>query len=102
MRQMVCKDRRFFWIEGGSFGIGPACMRKGDVVVVLFGGKTPYILRTCGRSYLYIGQAYVDKLMTGNLIEEMERGRVHEQGFFWCNSISTATTTISSIYNSFG
>lgn len=80
--EVVCDGRRFFQMDNGSFGIGPACMREGDVVVVLFGGQSPYILRPCGRSYLYMGQAYVDELMEGQLIDAMKAGKVQEREFF--------------------
>ncbi|OAL51695.1 HET-domain-containing protein [Pyrenochaeta sp. DS3sAY3a] len=80
--EIVCSHRRFFQMENGSFGIGPACMRNGDVVVVLFGGESPYVLRPCGRSYLFMGQAYVDELMEGQLIDAMKAGQVQEREFF--------------------
>lgn len=39
--------RRFFVTREGYFGLGPFQIRKGDRVVVLCGGKTPYVLRRC-------------------------------------------------------
>ncbi|KAH4195711.1 hypothetical protein HBI80_123130 [Parastagonospora nodorum] len=79
--EIVCLERRFFQLSNGKFGIGPACMRVGDVVVVLFGGDAPYVLRPCGRSYLLMGQAYVDELMNGELMDELDAGRVQERQF---------------------
>lgn len=37
--------RRFFVTSEGYFGLGPFQSRKGDRVVALCGGKTPYVLR---------------------------------------------------------
>jgi hypothetical protein len=56
-----------FWTEKSSYGIGPHCMRSGDVVVVLYGGNTPYVLRPRGDGYIFLGQAYVDEIMHGEL-----------------------------------
>jgi hypothetical protein len=39
--EAVCLGRKFFFTTRGTLGIGPACMRGGDIVVVLFGRDTP-------------------------------------------------------------
>jgi len=80
--EIVCSGRRFFRMANGNFGLGPACMREGDVVAVLFGGHAPYVLRPCGRSYMYMGQAYVDEIMDGQLVDQMEAGQIKEREFF--------------------
>jgi hypothetical protein len=77
----LCSQRRFFWTETGTFGLGPQCMCTGDIVVVLYGGNTPYVLRPQGDTYLFIGQAYVDRIMQGQLVEEVEAGRLQKQEF---------------------
>jgi hypothetical protein len=78
---LFCDLRRFFWTENASLGLGPQCMRAGDVVVVLHGGNTPYVLRPKGDKYLFMGQAYVDDIMNGQLMEKLDRGEVQEQDF---------------------
>jgi hypothetical protein len=79
---LVCDCRRLFYTSNGSYGLGPACMREGDLVVIFFGGDTPYVLRPKGEGYLFLGQAYVDELMQGKLVDdEMEAGRVNEEDF---------------------
>jgi hypothetical protein len=80
--EIVCTGRRFFHTADGHFGLGPACMREGDIVAVLFGGHAPYVLRPCGRSYIYMGQAYVDEIMDGQLVDQMEAGWIPEKEFF--------------------
>ncbi|KAK3367646.1 heterokaryon incompatibility protein-domain-containing protein [Podospora didyma] len=37
--------RRVFTCDDGKFGLGPAAMREGDVVAILFGGVVPFVLR---------------------------------------------------------
>jgi hypothetical protein len=78
---MICDLRRLFWTENTVLGLGPQCSRAGDVVVVLHGGNTPYILRPRGDKYLFMGQAYVDDIMNGQLMEKLGRGEVQEQDF---------------------
>lgn len=50
-----CLSRYVFWTEDGTFDLGPKCMQPGDVVVVLFGGKIPYVLRPDGNKLFFIG-----------------------------------------------
>ena len=65
----ACRQRRMFWTERGSYGLGPHSMRAGDSVVVLYGGNTPYVLRPRGREYIFMGQAYVDEIMNRELFQ---------------------------------
>lgn len=66
----VLYGRRIFHCEDGKFGLGPAAMRHGDVVAVLFGGIVPYILRPLadGRWSL-LGECFVPELMQGEAVE---------------------------------
>jgi hypothetical protein len=77
----TCEQRRIFWTEKRSYGLGPQCMRSGDVVVVLYGGNTPYVLRPRGNEYIFMGQAYVDEIMHGELFDELEVSPPQEQTF---------------------
>jgi hypothetical protein len=56
--EIVCTNRRLVQTTDGNFGLGPLATRKGDIVVILFGGDAPYVLRPCNDSYLLIGQVY--------------------------------------------
>ena len=49
-------------------------MRPGDIIVVLFGCDIPCVLRPFNNNYLFLGLAYVDEIMQGELINEMVRG----------------------------
>lgn len=66
--------RTFATTVGGYYVLGPAVAEKGDVVCVLFGGRTPYILRPKGDHYLFVGECYVHGMMDGEAIGMMERG----------------------------
>jgi hypothetical protein len=78
----TCSMRRMFWTEHDYLGLGPQCMRAGDIVAVLHGGNTPYVLRPRGDKYLFMGSAYVDVIMNGQLMERLSRGEVQEQDFY--------------------
>ena len=58
-----CAGFRFFWTSNRDCGLGPGCMRTGDIIVVLYGGQTPFVLRPRGDAYLILGQAYVHSIM---------------------------------------
>ncbi|KAL0943563.1 heterokaryon incompatibility protein [Colletotrichum truncatum] len=69
----ACSDRAFFIASGGSLGIGPETMRSGDIVVVLFGGRVPYVLRPLrDGDYSFIGECYVHHFMDGEVIRKWQ------------------------------
>ncbi|KAF7547051.1 hypothetical protein G7046_g9130 [Stylonectria norvegica] len=58
-------------------GSGPGSLKEGDVVVVLFGGTNPYILRQKDSSaeeelWEYVGEAYCDGVMDGEALDGKE------------------------------
>ena len=64
--------RAFFVSEKGYMGIGPWDIEAGDVVVVLLGVRTPFVLRPNADagpgSYSIIGDCYVDGFMNGQAL----------------------------------
>ncbi|KAF7925774.1 uncharacterized protein EAE98_006999 [Botrytis deweyae] len=74
--------RRFFRTKTGYIGVGPSGMKEGDQVCVLFGGKTPFILRRKDpeakvhnksvEEWIFVGDAYVQGIMNGEAIKSME------------------------------
>ena len=73
--------RGCFFTEDGRLGMGPASMRKGDRVVVLFGAGTPFVLRPRKDKWLLLGDCYVSGLMAGESIEKWQAGELQEQWF---------------------
>lgn len=55
-----------------SLCLGPAAIRVGDVLCILFGGQVPFILRSEGEHYRLVGECYVYELMDGKGL--LERG----------------------------
>lgn len=68
--------RRVFRCEDGKLGLGPAAMRPGDLVVVLFGGIVPYVLRPLDgeggdeQKWAFVGECIVPTIMQGQAVEE--------------------------------
>jgi len=73
--------RKFGSTSYGYYILGPKLMKKGDIVAVFFGGKTPFCLRKQGSQYLLIGECYVHGLMDGEAMDLMEHREVSEKTF---------------------
>jgi hypothetical protein len=49
------KNRRLFFTDDGNPALGPEHMQDDDVVVALYTGKTPYVMRPWGDAYRMLG-----------------------------------------------
>jgi hypothetical protein len=79
----VCNGRRLFMTNDGHFGIGPRAMEPEDEVAVLFGGITPFIVRSASQrrkepqvygSYRFVGESYVHGFMKGEVVAAWRNG----------------------------
>jgi hypothetical protein len=70
------KGMKLFVTKRGYLGIGPKCLEDEDTLVVLCGGRVPYVFRTareehCGdrddRGFQLLGDCYLDNLMHGEI-----------------------------------
>ncbi|KAJ4135292.1 hypothetical protein NW768_004914 [Fusarium equiseti] len=69
-------ERRLFFSRDLAYiGLGPKILQKNDVVCVLLGGATPFILRPFESKYRLVGECYVSELMTGEAIEDWGSGK---------------------------
>jgi hypothetical protein len=63
--------RRFFTTKNGFIGLTSPGTRPRDLVVILLGGKTPFIIRDDSKGeegqtiFKLVGEAYIDGLMNG-------------------------------------
>ncbi|KAM5366082.1 hypothetical protein ACJZ2D_010687 [Fusarium nematophilum] len=64
--QTASLGRRFFVTEDGRMGFGPEVAEKGDDIVILSGGKVPYVLREGDEAYEVIGDAFLDGAMVAD------------------------------------
>jgi hypothetical protein len=80
--EVVTGGRCFVTTAKGYFGFAPTECREGDVVVVLYGGRVPYVLRPIDvtetgshrRDYVLLGDAYIHGIMDGEAFEGVEEG----------------------------
>ncbi|KAM3067208.1 hypothetical protein ACMFMF_009708 [Clarireedia jacksonii] len=66
-------DRRFFLTDRNQMGMAPQETEEGDVVVIPLGCSGPVVLRLCDGRYRVVGECYVDGVMYGEVMENMER-----------------------------
>jgi hypothetical protein len=74
-------NRKFATTSKGYYVLGPKIMMRGDIICVLFGGKTPFCLRQQDDHYLLVGECYVHGLMNGEAMDMMDRGEVRKKMF---------------------
>jgi len=55
--------RRIFLLKGGSFGLGPTAMEKGDLCFVIPNAQTPVIIRRGEGGYKLVGDCFVHDLV---------------------------------------
>lgn len=88
---MATFRRRLIVTEQGGIGFGPAEAEVGDQLCCLYGGKSPYILRKSSqtkirtffkkslRSYRLVGDAFIDGLMDGEIIDLVSKGHLESE-----------------------
>lgn len=80
---MSCNGTRIVRTQNGFIGTVPRTARKGDLVCVLFGGQTPFVLRRDVHQeglYRLVGDCYVHGLMNGealNMELEEQKFEIH-------------------------
>jgi hypothetical protein len=78
-----CNDSCFFSTRGGLVGLSPTSARVGDILVVLYGGPVPYVLRELpdshrdteglAKRYEFVGECYLESYMDGRGIRDNEQ-----------------------------
>jgi hypothetical protein len=72
-------NRAMFVTSKGFIGLAPWNAKKGDLICVLLGGCTPYLLRPVSGLYTLVGEAYVYGIMGGELFgHEMGHARLRD------------------------
>jgi hypothetical protein len=68
-RLLIMLDSRLFTTSSGQLGLGPANMKPDDIIVVLFGGNTPFLLRPLANGqWNLVGRCYVHGIMRGEAL----------------------------------
>ena len=71
--EQATTNQRFCMTEKRRPGLASPDARPGDMLVVLFGGHVPFILRPCEGSdseYINVGEAYVHGCMQGEILSD--------------------------------
>lgn len=68
------KCRRFFVTKAGLLGLGPETSEVGDVVYIIPGASTPFVLRATGKKkkkkqYRIVGESFVYGIMDGEFMK---------------------------------
>lgn len=64
-------NRLLFSTPSGYFGLGPQTVKPGDALVILYGGRFPFIFRPFDLSkseYEFVGYCYVHSIMDGEAV----------------------------------
>ncbi|KAI1749089.1 heterokaryon incompatibility protein-domain-containing protein [Xylaria castorea] len=83
----TCLDPCFFVATGGYYGLCPWTAQEGDMVVLLYGGNVPYLLRPVSKgisakesdvdpedTFELVGECYVQGIMHGEFLNREDRG----------------------------
>lgn len=71
----------FFHTAQGYRGTASRSAQVGDVVVVFFGSRVPFIVRKHQSGYRLISHCYLDGFMDGRAIEMLKKGELEAQEF---------------------
>lgn len=63
--------RRFLVSDAGYIGLAPQNAEEADLVCVLLGGRTPFVLRPREDLYELIGPCYVHGIMDGEAMGQL-------------------------------
>jgi hypothetical protein len=75
------ENRCFFVSSKGYMALGPLGTQVGDEICVLLGCDQPLLIRRLGDHHVVVGQCYVYGMMYGEMIDEMEAGRLVAENF---------------------
>ncbi|KAI0473892.1 hypothetical protein GGR56DRAFT_554404 [Xylariaceae sp. FL0804] len=98
----VSYGRRRFATQNGCFGLGPAGVRTGRLVCVLFGGRVPYMLRLTDTEGFVrlVGESYVHGIMHGEAIRLWRERKLSKVRFTLCRKRRNVPAQVSEAENS--
>ncbi|CAH0051667.1 unnamed protein product [Clonostachys solani] len=68
----VIAHRRFCITENGRIGLVPLHAEVADIICIVRGGTTPYVIRPDEEDWCYIGDSYVRGVMRGEMLQSEE------------------------------
>lgn len=73
--------KRFCTTSRGYYLLAPDVVKTGDVLCILYGGQTPFLLRPKGDVWLLVGECFACGLMFGEVDDLRRRNEAIEQRF---------------------
>jgi hypothetical protein len=67
---LIAEGRSLCVTTSGRICLTPSETRVGDSVAILYGGRTPYVLRPVGENFEFVGESYVHGLMKGEALKD--------------------------------
>lgn len=79
----LSSGRRVFVTESLNHGLGPGTMQQGVVLVILFSGATPFLVRPTGTegAYWFAGECWVEEWTDGQAIGLIDKDRLTHEWF---------------------
>jgi hypothetical protein len=74
-------ERKLFITSLGFIGIGVPTVQEGDLVTILFGIATPFVIRDYGGYQKFVGASRVGGVMDGELIPFYKEGLFQKRSF---------------------
>ena len=75
-------------------GLGPPHAAVGDIVAVFFGSDVPFVLRPQEDKFRLIGEAHVQDIMDGEVMEWWKNGNASEQELFGPTTLEEKTFVV--------
>jgi hypothetical protein len=72
---------RFCIASKGSMVLAPAEAQNGDIVCILLGGQTPFILSSEDAQFRLVGPCYVEGIMWGEAMKGLDEGKYEIRDF---------------------
>ncbi|KAK4177792.1 hypothetical protein QBC36DRAFT_125098 [Triangularia setosa] len=76
--------QRLCMTSSGRVGMVPNLAEAGDRIVVFFACQKPVVVRPKGKHYEFIGACFVDGLMRGKAVADLESGKLSAEMISFC------------------
>jgi hypothetical protein len=73
--------KRLFVTKTGLIGMAPPNLAAGDQLVVFYGGRVPFLVRSVGEHYEFVEETYVHGYIYGKAIDEERAGLLESNTF---------------------
>jgi hypothetical protein len=77
----VTRGRQMLFTTKGYLGLGPEAAQIRDLICVLFGVRLSFVLRKVGSRYILIGASYVDGIIDGEILEQVNLRELNVEEF---------------------